>query len=284
MEQQRVDQRASVMPGGRMHHHARRLVDNDDVGILMADHERDVLRLRQRLLQIGHAQGDAFARFHLARGIDLRLAGDIGMAGLDHRLDAAARERGHKPGQRLVEPHPGLGRCDLKVKRFARLRKVMVFGHRHALSRSSAAASMPSRAKPADCSLMSPKDNLTGVWHGLYSYPVAVEPVYFMATLISSGTMLSGMTHEAVKGRKGAPLTVFAALDGSRSGQAIEFIKTYDGTGGWRHSVRYEGTLNTEATEIEGFWMLSTGWIGRFLMIRSAGMTEEVARKVYERA
>jgi hypothetical protein len=126
--------------------------------------------------------------------------------------------------------------------------------------------------------------NLTGIWHGLYSYPVESAPVYFVSTIISAGGYVSGSTHEAVKGSRGAPLTVFAALDGSRQGHSIEFIKAYDGTGGWKHTVRYEGTLNDDATEIEGFWTLSSGWIGRFLMIRSRGMSEEIARKVYERA
>jgi hypothetical protein len=131
---------------------------------------------------------------------------------------------------------------------------------------------------------MQDKSNLTGIWHGLYSYPVQALPVYFVATIIAAGGYVSGSTHEAVKGSRGAPLTVFAGLDGSRRGSSIEFVKTYDGTGGWKHSVRYEGTLNSEGTEIEGFWTLSSGWIGRFLMIRSSGMTEEIARNVYERA
>jgi hypothetical protein len=128
------------------------------------------------------------------------------------------------------------------------------------------------------------RHDLTGVWHGLYSYPVQSSPVYFVATLISSGASLTGLTHEAVIGSRGAPLTVYAALDGSLTGHTVEFRKTYDGTGGWKHSLRYEGALNADATEIEGFWMLSNGMVGRFLMIRSAGMTEEAVRQVYERA
>ncbi len=125
--------------------------------------------------------------------------------------------------------------------------------------------------------------NLTGVWHGLYEYQVKSPPTHFVATVIASGGFVSGSTHEAVTGRRGAPLTVFASIYGSRLGDAVEFQKTYDGTGGWTHLVRYEGTLNADATEIEGFWVIHSGWIGRFLMIRSAGMTEEIARRAYER-
>ena len=39
------------------------------------------------------------------------------------------------------------------------------------------------------------EQNLTGVWHGLYSYPDGVS-VSFVATLIESGSSLSGSTHE----------------------------------------------------------------------------------------
>jgi hypothetical protein len=124
----------------------------------------------------------------------------------------------------------------------------------------------------------------TGVWHGLYEYQVRSPPIYFVATVISSGSHFGGATHEAVTGSRGAPLTVFAGLDGSRTGDAIHFLKTYDGTGNWTHAVHYDGTLNGDATEIEGRWMISAQWSGRFLMIRSVGMSEEIARKVYEKA
>ena len=46
--QQRVDQRAAGVAGRRVHDHARRLVDHDQVGVLVEDVERDVLGLRRR--------------------------------------------------------------------------------------------------------------------------------------------------------------------------------------------------------------------------------------------
>jgi hypothetical protein len=125
--------------------------------------------------------------------------------------------------------------------------------------------------------------SLTGVWHGLYSYLAPASPIHFVATVISSGTFVSGSTHEAVTGSRGAPLTVFAGLEGVYAGKAVSFRKIYDGTGGWTHHVDYEGMLNADATEIEGRWTLPAGWQGRFLMIRSRGATEEVARKIYAR-
>jgi hypothetical protein len=126
------------------------------------------------------------------------------------------------------------------------------------------------------------KPDLTGVWHGLYSYPAYLEPVYFVATLIGSGAGFSGTTHEAATGRTGAPLTLYAALSGSLAHPTVAFIKTYDGTGGWRHSVKYAGEIDGDATEIEGRWIISAAWSGRFLMLRSAGMSEDAVRKVFE--
>lgn len=131
---------------------------------------------------------------------------------------------------------------------------------------------------------MTRSECLTGVWHGLYSYPAALEPVYFVATLIDAGASLHGMIHEAAEGRSGAPLTIFATVAGARAGHAVDFRKTYDGTGGWRHAVAYAGELSGDGLEIDGRWSIPGDWSGRFLMIRSAGVTEQAMRKVFERA
>jgi hypothetical protein len=124
-----------------------------------------------------------------------------------------------------------------------------------------------------------PKDSLTGVWHGLYHYPVHREPVYFVATLIDAGSFISGSTHESEIGETGAPLTLFASVEGTKSGSTVGFTKTYDGASGWDHAVAYDGVLNGDATEIEGEWRIGVEARGRFLMIRSRGASEQVARK-----
>jgi hypothetical protein len=129
-----------------------------------------------------------------------------------------------------------------------------------------------------------PKQNLTGVWQGLYSYPAFREPVYFVATLIQAGAMLSGAIQEAEVGETGAPLTLFAYVSGSKNESAVTFAKTYDGSAGWQHAVQYDGTINGDATEIEGRWEIQNDWSGRFLMIRSPGATESVARGIFEKA
>jgi hypothetical protein len=125
--------------------------------------------------------------------------------------------------------------------------------------------------------------SLTGVWHGLYSYQAFREPVYFVATLIDSGSFLCGTTHESEIGEMGAPLTLFASIEGARKDSGVIFTKTYDGAAGWDHAVGYEGLLNADASEIEGRWAIANMAAGRFLMIRNRGVTESVVRKVYEK-
>jgi hypothetical protein len=128
-----------------------------------------------------------------------------------------------------------------------------------------------------------PKKSLTGIWQGLYSYPLFREPVFFVATLIQSGVMLSGTIHESEVGRSGAPLKLFASISGSKHENAVLFAKTYNGSGGWDHAVHYDGILNGDATEIEGRWEIKDDWSGRFLMIRTPGTTERIARQVFEK-
>lgn len=125
---------------------------------------------------------------------------------------------------------------------------------------------------------------LTGIWHGLYSYPRFLEPVYFVATLISHGDSFSGSTHEAVNGERGAPLQLFASIEGTGEGTAISFTKRYDGSNEWHHAVSYEGMLSTDGLEIDGEWNIAGDWSGRFLMIRNPGATETVIRRAFEKA
>jgi len=126
--------------------------------------------------------------------------------------------------------------------------------------------------------------SLTGVWHGIYSYPIARAPVSFVATLIESASAVTGTTHEpcAVGGSPNDVL--YATLSGSRHDSAVAFMKTYDGANPHYGIVAYEGTLSRDGTEIEGRWIVPGNWSGKFLMVRSAGKAETVSRSVFERA
>ena len=55
---------------------------------------------------------------------------------------------------------------------------------------------------------------------------------------------------------------------GTRHARAVSFRKTYDGTVPGYRAVDYAGTLNDEATEIEGRWTILGVWSGKFMMIR----------------
>ena len=61
------------------------------------------------------------------------------------------------------------------------------------------------------------KQNLTGVWHGLYTYPGGTS-VAFVATLIEAGSHLNGSTHEPCI--LPAPRTECKHLSGADRGSA----------------------------------------------------------------
>ena len=126
--------------------------------------------------------------------------------------------------------------------------------------------------------------NLTGVWHGLYSYPIARAPVSFVATLIETGSAVTGTSHEPCAFGGSPNEVLYATLLGSRQDSAVAFVKTYDGANPHYRTVTYEGTLSRDGTEIEGRWIVPGNWSGKFLMVRSAGKTEAVSRNVFERA
>jgi hypothetical protein len=124
--------------------------------------------------------------------------------------------------------------------------------------------------------------NLTGVWHGLYTYPHGGEGVSFVATLIETTSTLTGTTHEPC--RIGPGGTLYATVSGSRRDSAVAFVKTYDGSNPFYRTVAYEGTLSSDCTEIEGRWIVPGSWSGRFLMIRPQNKSAVVSRKARLRA
>jgi len=120
--------------------------------------------------------------------------------------------------------------------------------------------------------------SLTGVWQGLFSYPRLLEPNSFVAILVESGVVLTGTTHEPDKSRSACGGLFYATIQGRRSGSSVAFVKTYDGTGGRKHAVAYEGRLNADGTEIEGHWRITPSWSGKFLMLRAGSQTRAERR------
>ena len=77
--------------------------------------------------------------------------------------------------------------------------------------------------------------SMTGLWHGLYSYPARLRPVFFVATLISRRPRFSGRTQEPAVGAAGAPLPLGAAVAGRAGGGTVGVTKTSEGA--WWHAV-----------------------------------------------
>lgn len=125
--------------------------------------------------------------------------------------------------------------------------------------------------------------NLTGVWHGLYSYPVAMPSVPFVATLSDQGSWFDGVTEETgtVGDAVGRMLT--ASLQGRRSDRSVTMLKIYHGPSADYDSVHYSGELNEDGTEINGTWRVSATWSGTFLMIRQRAIAREESRETAER-
>src|SRR5882757_9172343 len=117
-------------------------------------------------------------------------------------------------------------------------------------------------------------DDLTGVWDGTFIQP-QVGMVTFLATLIESGGALGGNVTEPCI-MPGCPLNIHnASITGHRSGSAVSFVKRYEPPGYGYDMVHYEGTLNAEATEIDGRWLLPAN-SGSFLMIRAGKSAQAV--------
>jgi hypothetical protein len=121
--------------------------------------------------------------------------------------------------------------------------------------------------------------DLTGVWHGRFTYPRSYEPGTFVATLVEAALRVSGTTEEPCSIGSARGLTLHATILGERRASAVSFVKTYDGTGGWDHAIAYDGMLSSDGTEIDGRWRIGGGWSGAFLMIRSTGLPAAIARQ-----
>jgi hypothetical protein len=114
--------------------------------------------------------------------------------------------------------------------------------------------------------------NLSGLWHGVFSYPRDLPPENFTVTLIDRGGSLAGETEET--GNDGRACT--GLIQGKRTGNAVTFVKTYDDRHGW--PIRYAGTLDVEASEIAGTWRIDDQWSGSFVMVRSPPVAATVER------
>jgi hypothetical protein len=127
--------------------------------------------------------------------------------------------------------------------------------------------------------------SLTGVWDGVYSYPFGRKATPFTAVVLEFGSAFSGTVHERPEDGPLAGRTINAEIEGSRSGAAVSFVKSYIDTGArYNNKVVYEGELSADHTQIKGRWRIAGNWSGRFVMTRPRPPSATVAVKRREKA
>ncbi len=98
---------------------------------------------------------------------------------------------------------------------------------------------------------------MSGVWIGYYGYDANPNEVEFQMKLRASGSGFSGTSVEDNTFGDPSVLFLTANIGGSiGANRAVNFTKTYDGTGGQSHSVRYSGLLSASGKCISGKWSI----------------------------
>lgn len=108
--------------------------------------------------------------------------------------------------------------------------------------------------------------DLCQVWNGQFFYQQSggsVPALFQMTVVVSRGRMLGFVAEPNTFGDKPA-VTLHGTIDGTIDGDIIAWTKTYDGTAGVSHSVRYEGRLDSTGRRIEGRWTIAGGGSGTF--------------------
>ena len=103
----------------------------------------------------------------------------------------------------------------------------------------------------------------SGMWTGDYSYIGEVKPgipkrVEFQVRVNARGESFSGQMSEPNTFGDASSPTLYARVEGTIEGKLVRFRKTYDGTGGERHSIDYVGFLNRSTNTIKGKWNTDT--------------------------
>ncbi|HEY3320661.1 MAG TPA: hypothetical protein VGP72_09375 [Planctomycetota bacterium] len=111
---------------------------------------------------------------------------------------------------------------------------------------------------------------IAGVWSGYYYYPkiplLGIEisqPVKFTAVFKqdSSGQIFGDIYEPKTFGLLPAEHLEAEILDFEFLDNGVRFIKKYNGMGGARHRVTYEGSISPDGNVIAGAWRIS--WLGR---------------------
>ncbi|MBO9712849.1 hypothetical protein [Sphingomonas sp.] len=120
---------------------------------------------------------------------------------------------------------------------------------------------------------MSDPRDLSGVWYGRYAATTRSETNSFIAQIEDREGALSGVISEP--DTTGYAEIRRALVSGRCDGSSIRFVKQYQGPA-LVHAVLYAGTVNEDATEISGQWVIVRS-TGSFVMQREKFAAEELA-------
>lgn len=110
--------------------------------------------------------------------------------------------------------------------------------------------------------------SLSGAWTGGYISADGADVNTFDINMSQAGAALSGTITEVNKfGDPSRALFLTSTLTGRIQGAEVSFTKTYDGSGGVSHSVRYRGRLEPGGRRVRGSYD-AQGVTGSFEMVR----------------
>jgi hypothetical protein len=110
--------------------------------------------------------------------------------------------------------------------------------------------------------------SVTGRWEGGYVGQDMADANTLVVNLEQSGTRVSGgMVELNTFGDASKNLFLTSTIEGTVTGRDVVFVKTYDGSGGVTHSVRYSGTISPDGRRIQGEYV-AAGARGAFEFAR----------------
>jgi hypothetical protein len=122
-------------------------------------------------------------------------------------------------------------------------------------------------------------NDLSGLWLGHFAYPGGQGPVTpFVARIEDDAGVLTGTTIEPNTIMPGGQ-ELEALLRGSRRGQAVDFVKSYDGAAEAAHAVDYVGQVSADGAVITGVWSMEA-LDGTFEMRRELADEESAGEAV----
>ena len=191
-------------------------------------------------------------------------AGTRNLAGQPLRMDHLNRRFGTTVQANLRDLNYFSGRLDGRLGRNSRA-ALDAFARDAGMGQGSSYGTVLQLALAAET--RAAQSSLTGLWRGRYFYPRPVKGVksveFEMDLTFSQGRVSGFVTEPNTFGRK-TSANLYANFTGAVTGNHVEWTKTYDGTAGVKHSVRYVGAIDRSRRKISGKWIIKKNWSGKF--------------------